>query len=149
MEKPEDAKRLPLPYEELFDALVPVAFVIMAVLSKIGADNDLSLTQIRVLGILHDRRPQMAALANYLGLKKSTMTGLIDRAEERGLVARAPSAKDERAIDVFLTKAGARLAKSLRSQMLEELTPLAVGLNPSEQRRLQDLLQRMLDSRGG
>lgn len=149
MEKPEDAKRLAMPYEDLFDVLVPVAFVIMAVLNKVGADNDLSLTQIRVLGILQDRRPQMAALAKYLGLKKSTMTGLIDRAEQRGLVARAPSVTDERAVDVFLTKAGAKLVKHLRSQMLAELVPLASSLSASEQRRLQDLLKRMLDSRGG
>jgi len=80
--------------EELVDALAQAAFVTMAVLNKIGADNDLSLTQLRVCGILRDRRPRMAALADYLGLEKSTMTGLVDRAEKRGLMARAPSADD-------------------------------------------------------
>ena len=75
----------------LVDALVQAAFVTMAVLNKVGADNDLSLTQLRVLAILRDRRLRMTALADYLGLEKSTMTGLVDRAEKRGLLERAPT----------------------------------------------------------
>lgn len=56
------------PGEGLADALVTTAFVTMAVINKIGAENDLSLSLIRVLGILWDRRPRMAELADYLGL---------------------------------------------------------------------------------
>ena len=49
MTQPKDAKRLATASEELLDALVPVAFVTMAALTKIGAENDLSLTLLRVL----------------------------------------------------------------------------------------------------
>src|SRR5690554_942609 len=97
--------------EELADALMTSAFVTMAVINKIGAENDLSLSLIRVLGILWDRRPRMAELAEYLGLEKQTMSGLIARAEKRGLVARAPNKEDGRATDVFLTSDGAELVK--------------------------------------
>ena len=69
----------------LVDALAQAAFMTMAVLTKVAADNDLSLTQLRVLAILRDRRLRMTALADYLGLEKSTMTGLVNRAEKRGL----------------------------------------------------------------
>src|SRR5262245_56114690 len=82
----------------LVDALEQVSFATMAVLTKVGADNDLSLTQLRVLAILRDRRLRMSALADYLGLEKSTMTGLVARAERRGLLARAPSPEDGRAM---------------------------------------------------
>lgn len=41
----------------------------MAVLTKVAADNELSLTQLRVLAILRDRRLRMTALAGYLGLE--------------------------------------------------------------------------------
>lgn len=118
----------------------------MAVLNKIGAENELSLTQLRVLGILRDRRPRMAALADYLGLEKSTMTGLVDRAEKRGLLARAPSAEDGRAFEVFLTGEGVRLVERLHSQVLEALTPLTDRLDAPDQRRLQELLRRMLEA---
>ena len=128
----------------LVDALVQAAFVTMAVLNKVGADNDLSLTQLRVLAILRDRRLRMTALADYLGLEKSTMTGLVDRAEKRGLLQRAPNASDGRAIDVFLSPAGAELAERLYAHVGRSLSPMTSELALAEQRRLQALLKRML-----
>jgi DNA-binding MarR family transcriptional regulator len=129
----------------LVDALAQAAFVTMAVLSKVGADNDLSLTQLRVLAILQDRRLRMTALADYLGLEKSTMTGLVDRAEKRGLLERAPNASDGRAVDVFLSPAGAELAERLYTHIGRALSPMINELAPTEQRQLQTLLERMLD----
>ena len=131
--------------EELVDALVRASFAVMAALNKIGAAYDLSLTQLRVLGILRDRRPRMAELAGYLGLKKSTMSGLVDRAEQRGLLARAPSADDERATEVFLTDEGAKLVEQGRARVVEELGPLCRRLSPADQRRLRALLERLLE----
>src|SRR5262245_51950232 len=107
----KSSTRSAAPGEGLVDALAQAAFVTMAVLNKLGAENALSLTQLRVCGILRDRRLSMAGLASYLGLGKSTMTGLVDRAEERGLMARAPNEDDGRVIDVFLTKDGLKLAE--------------------------------------
>lgn len=133
--------------EGLADALVPAAFATMAVLNKIGAENDLSLTLMRVLGILRDRRPRMVELADYLGLEKQTMSGLIARAEKRGLVARAPNVEDGRATDVFLTGEGVRLFDQLHGQMRQALAPLTEGLGATDQKLLQDLLERMLASR--
>jgi len=135
------------PSEELADALVPVAFATMAVLNRFGAENDLSLSLIRVLGILWDRRPRMTELADYLGLEKQTMSGLIARAEKRGLVGRAPNKEDGRATDVFLTSEGVKLVERLRAQ--RPLASLTEQLSASDQQLLQELLQRMLDSRKG
>ena len=61
--------------DPLVDAMVQSAFATMAVLNRAAAENDLSLTQLRVLGILRDRRLRMAQLAGYLGLEKSTARG--------------------------------------------------------------------------
>lgn len=135
------------PGEGLVDVLVPTAFATMAVLNRIGAENDLSLTLLRVLGILWDRRPRMAELADYLGLERQTMSGLIARAEKRGLVARAPCALDGRATEVFLTPAGAALVRRLHEQMQQGMAPLTEQLKPEDRQQLQDLLQRMLDAR--
>jgi DNA-binding MarR family transcriptional regulator len=123
---------------------VQAAFTTMAVLTKAAADNDLSLTQLRVLAILRDRRLRMTALAGYLGLEKSTMTGLVDRAEKRGLLERAPSASDGRAVDVFLSPGGAELAGRLYTHIARSLSPLTSKLAPAEQRLLQTLLEQML-----
>jgi len=149
MAKTKPSKRSAALGEELLDALVQASFVTMAVLNKIGAENDLSLTQLRVCGILRDRRPRMAALADYLGLEKSTMSGLIDRAEKRGFLARAPSAEDGRATEVFLTSEGMKLVERLYLEVKQALAPLLDRLEITEQRHLHELLRRMLDSQQG
>jgi len=134
------------PRDGLVDGLVQVAFEVMAVLNRVGAENDLSLTQLRVLAILRDRRVRMAALAGYLGLEKSTMTGLVDRAEKRGMVRRAPAADDGRAVDVFLTVAGTELAERLSAQVARSLSPLTASLAGDEQRQLRRLLVQILEA---
>ncbi|MGC4088166.1 MAG: MarR family transcriptional regulator [Polyangiaceae bacterium] len=126
--------------------MAQAAFVTMAVLNKLAAENELSLTQLRVAGILRDRRLRMVELADYLGLEKSTMTGLVDRAEKRGLMARAPNPDDGRAVDVFLTKDGLKLAERLQGQFQDALLPLSLRLEASDRKRLQELLEQMLDS---
>jgi DNA-binding MarR family transcriptional regulator len=128
----------------LVDALVRTSYATMAVLTRIGAAHDLSLTQLRVLAILRDRRPTMTALAAYLGLDKSTMTGLVDRAEKRGLLARARNPEDGRAVDVLITPAGAALAATIHAEVARSLAPLTGALGRPDQRRLQTLLETML-----
>ncbi len=130
---------------ELIDALVRSSFEVMAVLSRIGAEHDLSLTQLRVLGILRDRRIRMSELAGHLGLDKSTVSGLVDRAEKRGLVQRAPSAADGRAVDVFLTAAGAELAEHGADQIARALSPMTGTLSAAQGRQLTALLARCLE----
>ena len=128
----------------LIDALAQTAFAVMAVLNKVGAEHDLSLTQLRVLGILRDRRLRITALAEYLGLEKSTMTGLVDRAEKRGLLARAPSPTDGRAVEVFITAEGAAQAGRVYGRVVELLAPLVEALQPAERHQLRAHLERML-----
>ena len=128
----------------LVDALAQAAFVTMAVLTKVAADNELSLTQLRVLAILRDRRLRMTMLAGYLGLEKSTMTGLVDRAEKRGLLQRAPNLSDGRAVDVFLSPEGAELAGRLYTHIARTLSPMTSKLTSAQQRLLQTLLEQML-----
>ncbi|MGH3166145.1 MAG: MarR family winged helix-turn-helix transcriptional regulator [Trebonia sp.] len=130
--------------EGLTDALAQSAFMTMAVLSKAAAENDLSLTQLRVLGILRDRRLRITALAAYLGLEKSTLSGLVDRAEKRGLLARAPAPDDGRAVEIVMTPAGAALAERLHADIRAALGPLTGALTHPEQHRLQALLEKML-----
>ncbi len=129
---------------ELIDALVRSSFAVMAVLSRIGAEHDLSLTQLRMLGILRDRRVTMSALADHLGLDKSTISGLVSRAEKRRLIERAPNPADGRAVDVFLTAAGSELAGRGAAQVARALSPMTGELTAGQARQLTALLERCL-----
>ena len=111
----------------LVDALARSGFATMAVLTRLSAEHDLSLTQLRVLAILRDRRVRMSTLADHLGLQ------------------RAPNRTDGRAVDVLLTAEGARLARRLGAEVQRSLAPMTGSLTPAEQRRLRILLERLLD----
>jgi DNA-binding MarR family transcriptional regulator len=133
--------------QELVDALVMTSFATMAVLNRIAAEHDLSLTQLRVLAILRDRRVKMSELTNFLGLDKSTVSGLVDRAEKRGLLQRAPNPHDGRGVDVFLAPSGMQLAERGVAQVAQSLSPMTSALTLAEGRRLATLLERMLEHR--
>jgi DNA-binding MarR family transcriptional regulator len=115
-----------------------------AVLSKIAAEHELSLTQMRVLAVLRDRQGAMSDLAAHLGLDKSTISGLVDRAEKRGLLQRTPNPADRRGIDVALTEKGIELAERGGAEVAQSLLPLTSTLTLSEARRVTILLERML-----
>ena len=127
---------------DLIDGLAQSAFQTMTVLTRIAAENDLSLTQLRALAILRDRRLRMTDLVDHLGLEKSTLTGLIARAEARGLVERAPNAADRRAVDVFLSAEGHRLARQIEAELALRLQPMVSALHPAERRTLAGLLNK-------
>jgi len=128
----------------LIDALVRTAFFTTAMLSKIAAEHDLSLTQLRVLAILRDRQGSMTDLATYLGLDKSTISGLVDRAEKRGLLRRTHNPFDGRGVDVALTARGVELAARGAASVADALSPLTKTLSAAEARRLTALLEQML-----
>ncbi|MGN8048248.1 MarR family winged helix-turn-helix transcriptional regulator [Curtobacterium sp. 22159] len=130
--------------DRLVDALGHAAFRTMGALTDLAADAGLSLTQLRVLAILRDRRLRIGDLADHLGLERSTMTGLVARASAKGLLAREPNAEDARSVDVVLTAAGQEVARSLEAAMREALLPLTTQLVPSDRRALRVLLERML-----
>jgi DNA-binding MarR family transcriptional regulator len=121
------------------DALVQLSFLIQRVLSETGAEHDLSIVQIRLLGVLRDRRPGMLELGSHLGLDKSSMTGLVGRAEKRGLVQRSPSPHDGRAVLVSLTPLGRQLMQRCAAVVGRRITELTEPLTATQRAQLTQL----------
>ena len=134
--------------EGLIDALAQLAFATMGVLGAAASDHDLSLTQFRAIAILRDRRLRMSELADVLGLERSTLSGLVLRAEKRGLLQRVPDDDDRRAARVTIAPAGEELAQRVRATVVAALAPLIDGLDSAAHSELQTLLERMLDHAG-
>jgi DNA-binding MarR family transcriptional regulator len=130
--------------DDLRDSFVQVSFTVIAVLSRVAAEQDLSLTQLRMLGILRDREPAMAELASYLGLERSTVSGLIDRAGQRGLVRMTSDAVDGRSVRVSFTPEARRLETRVIADIGELMAPLTDRLNVGERKRLSALLDKAL-----
>jgi DNA-binding MarR family transcriptional regulator len=127
----------------LTDALVQLSFLVQSVLGRVATDHGLSITQLRVLGVLRDREPGMQQLAHHLGLDKSSVSGLIDRAERRGLVRRFATAEDGRAVRVSWTPLGRKIMAEAERAVNLELSSLAQLLSPREQTQLSRLASRL------
>ena len=127
----------------IVDALAQLSFRVQGVLGQVAAEHGLSIIQLRLLGVLRDRRPGMQELAWYLGLDKSSMTGLVDRAERRGLVRRAPSPHDGRAVQVSLTTEGQELARTITAVAGHRIHALTEDLGDAQRAQLS-LLASML-----
>ncbi|SPM31797.1 MarR family winged helix-turn-helix transcriptional regulator [Mycobacterium terramassiliense] len=130
--------------DDLRDALVQTSFAMMAALTEVAAEHGLSLTQLRILGIMRDREPTVTDLATYTGLERSTVSGLIDRAARRGLVVKTSHPDDGRSVRVRLTPRARRLERDVTAVIAERIAPLTRRLSASEQTRLTTLLNRAL-----
>ena len=124
------------------DALVQLSFAVQEVLTRVAAGHDLSVTQLRLLGVLRDRTPAMAAIARHLSLDPSSVSGLIDRAERRGLVSRSTPTHDARVTLISVTPSGRDVTKELAAAVTARLEELVGHASPSE----RDVIVRLAES---
>jgi MarR family transcriptional regulator, lower aerobic nicotinate degradation pathway regulator len=129
---------------EFVDTLVQLSFAVHGIITDVAAAHDMSVIQARLLGVLRDREPPMAELARFLRLDKSSLTGLVDRAERRGLVERVASPADGRSVLVRLTPDGGELALTAAAEIRQRVRSLARGLTDGERRRLTALAGHLL-----
>jgi DNA-binding MarR family transcriptional regulator len=109
-----------------------------------ASELDLHPAQAGALLQMEPEEPRpMHELAALLACDNSNVTGLIDRLEARGLVARRPYDQDRRVKHVVLTSRGEALRDRLLAQVGEPPSGLE-RLSAGEQRQLRDLLARVL-----
>ncbi|MDE3132553.1 MAG: MarR family transcriptional regulator [Acidobacteriota bacterium] len=125
---------------DLVEALARTALLVQRALERSAARHGTSPAQVRLLRALHDRAPTLNALARLLALDKSSTSGLVDRAQRRGLVRRVPSQLDRRSVRVRLTERGERLAAEVSAQLALELEALLSPLTPADRAALGALL---------
>lgn len=105
----------------------------------------LTYTQYIVLMVLWEQdRISVGALCRRLYLDSGTLTPLLKRMEEHGLVTRTRSEQDERVVTVSLTEKGRKL-KEVASHFPEKIGP-CVPLSPEEAGVLYKLLYRILEN---
>ncbi|MBM3571107.1 MAG: MarR family transcriptional regulator [Alphaproteobacteria bacterium] len=86
-----------------------------------------------------------SALGKALGLDRSTMVGVIDRLERRGLVVRAAARGDRRSYALELSAAGDMLRRRVADRVRRHERRIARWLSANERRSLIDLLSRIGD----
>ncbi|MFF5444779.1 MarR family winged helix-turn-helix transcriptional regulator [Streptomyces sp. NPDC012888] len=108
-----------------------------------AAHHQLTGAQAKLLGLLAVEPLPMRRIAERLKCEPSNVTGIVDRLESRGLVARRPDPADRRVKLAAATEEGRETAERLRESLDFAREPLA-GLSPAERALLRDLLRRML-----
>lgn len=130
------------------DSLVQLSFLVHARLARVAAAHELSLVQLRMFGVLRDREPGMLELARHLELEKSSLSGLVDRAEARGLVERVPSAGDRRATTVRMTARGRQLARFVTAEVESAIAELLAAVPARDRAQLAALAGRVVRGSG-
>lgn len=84
-------------------------------------------------------------LASRIGFDPSTIGGVIDRLEARGLVERQVSAIDRRARQIAITAAGIDLLEAARPYVLSTQTRLLKPLSAAERKEFMRMLQLLVE----
>jgi len=113
-------------------ALLQLSGLVQATIARVADKHELTPVQGRMLCVLAQKPYGMAELARVFGVGKANLTGLIDRAESRGLVSRSLVAGDRRAIQVLLTDDGRRTATAFHREVTAELAAYLDPLPPAE-----------------
>jgi DNA-binding MarR family transcriptional regulator len=124
--------------------LVRLTFLVQNLYAEVGRGCDLTVAQAQMLCSLTDESLGMAELSGVLGLERSSLTGLVDRAEHRGLVVREGDPRDRRVVKVTLTPAGADAVHKFHQQLTERLEELLQDLPATERERFTRSLTRLV-----
>lgn len=105
-----------------------------------------TLTQRRLLYRLGNGEQGQSELARGLGLSAASLTRLIDRLEERGLVSRRRDREDRRRVVVELEPAGQRVLGETHMLRGSGVQQAVEKMSPSDRRRVQDALRDLVDA---
>ena len=97
--------------------------------------------------IVMNRTPNKAispsVLAEKVGVKRATMTGLLDGLERQGLVERIAHPQDRRKLDIRLTKKGRQLLDQMLPGYYDQIEKLMENLSENERQSLGLLLGKV------
>lgn len=113
------------------------------VLKSVGTDQP----QWRILMLLADQSPSTVSELSRRGVTKmSTITRILIRMEDEGLVRRSPSPVDSRVTEVFITDKGAGIVDDLRTVATRVYRKAFEGLEEGEVRRFVEILKIVRDN---
>jgi DNA-binding MarR family transcriptional regulator len=127
-------------------SLVQLTTLVQAIYARASERHDLTPVQARLLCVLLDGPRGMAELAQHFGVEKAALTGLMDRAERRGLARRSPVPGDRRALQVTLTDAGRQAAAAFHTDLGGQLSGLISSLAPQDREHFRSTMAEIIAS---
>lgn len=127
------------------DALVRVSHLVNRVFADVAREHGLTPQQVHLLCVVADHPVGMKEITATLDLEKSSLTGLVDRVERRGLISRAHDDRDRRACRVAVTAEGARVAKTCHREVVDRLEAFAEALPADDKQRFAALVAHLVE----
>ncbi len=116
---------------------------------KIEKDFDISIPQLLCLSHLSRCTAYQTTVSNLmdlLSLNSSTVTGIVNRLEKKGLVARLPKQGDKRITFVALTASGLKLLESSPNVLHNQLTAKINSLPSETQEMISNSLKIIINA---
>jgi MarR family transcriptional regulator, 2-MHQ and catechol-resistance regulon repressor len=108
------------------------------------AQNNLSITEFSVLEVLfHKGKQTIQQIAKSILIASSSMTYVIDKLEQKGLIKRNACPNDRRVVHVTLTENGLELMNILMPEHEELVDNAFNSLHPNEVEDLVFLLKKV------
>jgi len=116
---------------------------------ELNKTYQVSVPQLNCLLVLYENGPlPPSQIARQVLVKSSTVTGIIDRLEQKGLVERKRSSPDRRVITIELTEVGRTLAEDAPPPIQQKIMDGLKNLSNLELSKISaslNMLTRMLD----
>lgn len=128
-------------------ALVRMSFLVQSIYAEVAEKHGLTVAHAQLLCVVMDTPRGMSELAAMLRLEKSSLSGLVDRAEQRGLLYRHTEGDDRRTVKVALTKAGRPITEAFYAETTQRLEKVVQVLSARDEARFTELARRIVMSR--
>lgn len=127
------------------DVIESMARSKLRIFSRELAEHGITILQYHALRSIatHGTELDMSSIATMTGLSASSITSIIDRLDQRGLVVRQHDAGDRRRVVATITDEGAALMQRIEEYELERVEHTLDGISDDELRACLDVFSRV------
>jgi len=114
---------------------------------KIQKEYGVTIPQVLCLNFLNNSpnyQTTQSEIKKFLNLNSSTVSGIIDRLEKRGYLARLPKSGDKRIANIALTSAGEELLSTIPPLLHEQLSTKLQSLDEPEIIKVESSLETLV-----
>ena len=123
-------------FVRIFDSLVKNSTKVV--------DTSFSMSQMKALSAFHEDRPySMGELSRNALVKMPSMTEMVDKLEEVGILERVRDCGDRRVVKVHLTETGKKIHKLFIKRRKQEAAVILGELNEEDQDELVNALNKV------
>jgi len=109
-------------------------------------NSGLSTAQMHTIEIVgHSESLRMKELAKKMGVTTGTLTVMVDRLEQQGLLQRQAHETDRRSYLIVLTDKGEKLFAKHHQHHLGLTKEITAILSPGEQKQFSTILEKIID----